>query len=687
MAGILNWASILDDNTRKQAEVISRAPGVAGHVALMPDAHLGIGATVGSVIPTYTDTIIPAAVGVDIGCFRGDTRVPLLDGKQQTMRDLAEDGGYFWVYSIDQATQEIAPGKARAVLTRTDAPLVRVVISGGEAVICTPDHQFMLSDGTWRRADALQFNDSLMPLYRTWEMRDGYEHANNGKGKNRPTHTRVYEYIYGPLPQGQVIHHINHNHFDNRPENLFAMEPAEHSRHHRHTRPVFDNASPEFQAVRLAGIAKANKRPERQAQMAEIGARNITTYMRKRPERFQDAVTGNGRRGAKYLRKFNTSPRACQDCAHIASNPAALYWHRDKEHSSNHKVISVDHLEGQEDVFCLQVEEHHNFALAAGVFVHNCGMMACRTDIDALPQDLSPLVGSFGRSIPAGVGRDHPNPTEAALEWLEQDPIPDPSIFEATRIGVAGALNRAARQLGTLGSGNHFVEVCLDTEDAVWLLLHTGSRGVGNMIAQVFIDIAKFENTDDLEDPNTARLVGESFGRYIEMMQWAQRYAFANRELMMLAMIADVEEYMGTFKVLDTINCHHNFAALEEHFGQTLWITRKGAIRARKGDMGIIPGSMGAATYIVEGLGNPDSYCSSAHGAGRMYSRGHAKRTFDVESLQKYMQGKVWNSNNAKRLLDEHPLAYKPIAQVMADQEDLVRPVTVLRQIVNFKGS
>ena len=178
------------------------------------------------------------------------------------------------------------------------------------------------------------------------------------------------------------------------------------------------------------------------------------------------------------------------------------------------------------------------------------------------------------------------------------------------------------------------MEVCLDRDDAVWCLLHSGSRGIGNAIAQVFIDIAKAECNEKLEDPDTARLTGKSFEKYIEMMEWAQRYAFANRELMMEAMIDDMTRFLGTFELMETINCHHNFASKERHFGREMWITRKGAIRADVGDMGIIPGSMGAATYIVEGKGCADSYNSSAHGAGRMYSRSRARKTFSVESLR-----------------------------------------------------
>ena len=327
---------------------------------------------------------------------------------------------------------------------------------------------------------------------------------------------------------------------------------------------------------------------------------------------------------------------------------------------------------------------------AVGVDI-GCGMMACRTDMrkSDVPTDLSPLHHEFSRAIPAGHRRDHKRISDAARKLFDDHPIPNTEIFDRgrKRKRARRIVNRAHLQLGTLGSGNHFVEVCLDRDDFVWLLLHSGSRGIGNTIAQVFIQIAKDENTQKLEDPDTAALKGSSFDLYVEMMTWAQEYAYANRELMMDAAIKGVTDHIGRFEITETINCHHNFAALEEHFGQRMWITRKGAIRAYVGDMGIIPGSMGAATYIVEGKGNPDSYMSSAHGAGRMYSRGQAKRMFDVESLQGYMEGKAWNANSAASLLDEHPEAYKPIEQVMADQQDLVSVKTILRQILNYKGT
>jgi len=325
---------------------------------------------------------------------------------------------------------------------------------------------------------------------------------------------------------------------------------------------------------------------------------------------------------------------------------------------------------------------------AVGVDI-GCGMMAVRTDLtlEVLPRDMQPLVRQLSRSIPAGVGKNQVAINRKAENWFAANPIPDETVFEGGRRRREPMRVTARRQLGTLGSGNHFVEVCLDEADSVWIVLHSGSRGIGNLIAQIFINRAKSENTENLEDPDLARLTGEAFNAYVPMMEWAQTYAYTNREFMMDAAAYDLKRFVGDYEILDGINCHHNFAALEEHFGQRVWLTRKGAIKADIGDRGIIPGSMGAATYIVEGKGNADSYNSSAHGAGRMYSRSRARREFTTDSLSSMMEGKAWNKENAKALLDEHPDAYKPIEQVMEDQNDLVSPTHILRQIVNYKGA
>ena len=401
---LLSWASDIDEGAIAQAEKTSRMPFVDGHVALMPDAHVGIGSTVGSVIPTE-GAIMPAAVGVDLGCFLGGTKVPLLNGRQKTMLDMTEDGGTHWVYSLDDRGR-VVPGKAVAVKTRADAPLMRVTVSGGEDIICTPDQPFMLLDGTYREAQDLRPNESLMPLYRKWQTRDGYESVGTGKGTIQMTHLLVYAALNGPIPEGLGVHHANHAVFDNSPENLELKASGDHARHHRLTGYSFDNYSEEFQRKRREGIVRANQEPERQVQLAEVGSRNITRYMEERPDHFRGAVAGNGRRGAPYLIEFNRSPRPCGDCGIVAENPAKLQWHKRRDHGYNHKVIAVERLEERADVYCLRVEEYHNFALAAGVFVHNCGMIAALTSLlsSDLPDNMGLYFPQARRDIPAGVG-------------------------------------------------------------------------------------------------------------------------------------------------------------------------------------------------------------------------------------------------------------------------------------------
>ncbi len=318
---------------------------------------------------------------------------------------------------------------------------------------------------------------------------------------------------------------------------------------------------------------------------------------------------------------------------------------------------------------------------AIGVDI-GCGMIAVRTDLTAsrLPDTLGPVMPLFEARIPAGVGKAHGD--AVALTTLGQ---PATELTSKQR-------RTAATQFGTLGSGNHFVEVCLDESDRVWLVLHSGSRGIGNQLAQKAIAQAKGlvkERMETLEDPDLAYLVegDPAWQTYITDMLWAQRYALGSRERMMDAAVKSLVEVVGHGREVQRINCHHNFTQREEHGGKHLWITRKGAIKAAKGDLGVIPGSMGTRSYIVEGLGNEASYNSCAHGAGRRLSRNQARKTLTVDSLRQSMAGRVWNDRNAQALLDEHPASYKDIDQVMADQTDLVSVTATLRQIVNYKGT
>jgi tRNA-splicing ligase RtcB len=261
-------------------------------------------------------------------------------------------------------------------------------------------------------------------------------------------------------------------------------------------------------------------------------------------------------------------------------------------------------------------------------------------------------------------------------------------------LGKDQSVKRAARHLGTLGTGNHFVEVCVDVGGRVWIMLHSGSRGIGNRIGSYFIAAAKREMERwfvHLPDANLAYLPEGSdlFTDYVDAVGWAQDFALTNRQVMMQAAIGALASVVpgATPQLGDdglAVNCHHNYVAKEHHFGANVWVTRKGAVRAREGDLGIIPGSMGARSYIVRGKGNPESFMSCSHGAGRAMSRTEAKKRFTLEDHAKATEGVECRKD--AEVLDETPGAYKPIDAVMAAQSDLVEIVHELRQVVCVKG-
>ncbi len=325
---------------------------------------------------------------------------------------------------------------------------------------------------------------------------------------------------------------------------------------------------------------------------------------------------------------------------------------------------------------------------AVGVDI-GCGMVAVETSFSAsdLPDDLGELLMCIERAVPAGVGKGHDRSHQVLVgdAWYNAN--------KNVAIDELDLMSKAVKQFGSLGSGNHFVEVCLDPDDGVWVVLHSGSRGVGSQLARHHIDHAKGlmkERFISLEDKDLAYFVeGEpEFQTYITDLRWAQDYAFGSREAMMDATLRELEKVVDRpLAERQRINCHHNYTERENHRGKNVWVTRKGAIRARVGDMGVIPGSMGTNTFIVRGLGNPASYDSSAHGAGRTMSRTQARKSLTLESFDEAMAGKTWLSDSSKKLLDEHPDSYKDIQRVMRDQADLVEVVTELTQVLNYKGA
>jgi tRNA-splicing ligase RtcB len=335
---------------------------------------------------------------------------------------------------------------------------------------------------------------------------------------------------------------------------------------------------------------------------------------------------------------------------------------------------------------------------AVGVDI-GCGMMAVQTSLNArdLPDNLHGIREAIEQAVPHGRtnnggagdrGAWNDIPATNLEAWSNLKPRYDAILEKHPKLNKGNDVNH----LGTLGTGNHFIEICLDESENVWFMLHSGSRGVGNRMGTYFISLAKKDMKRffvNLPDKDLAYFPEhtEHFDDYVEAVGWAQDFARWNRDLMMKQIVAAVRgsgvlpEFVAE---VQSINCHHNYVARESHYGENVLVTRKGAVRAREGDMGIIPGSMGARSYIVRGKGNAESFCSCSHGAGRAMSRNEAKKRFSVEDHVRMTAGIECRKD--ADVIDETPAAYKPIDDVMAAQADLVEVVHTLRQVVCVKG-
>ena len=323
---------------------------------------------------------------------------------------------------------------------------------------------------------------------------------------------------------------------------------------------------------------------------------------------------------------------------------------------------------------------------AVGVDI-GCGMAAIKMPYtsDRLEGKLKKIRQDIEANIPVGFNQNK-EVEKAVTNWQGW------RYFKQLHPGVQRLDDKAMKQLGSLGGGNHFIELCLDTNNQVWLMLHSGSRNIGNQLAQCHIktgkELAKLADIR-LPDRDLAYFVARTpeFEAYWHDLQWAQRYARFNRDVMMARFKRIVEKHLGGGKLtkpLLSVNCHHNYAEKELHFGEDVYVTRKGAVRAREEDYGIVPGSMGAKSFIVKGKGNQDSYCSCSHGAGRLMSRSKAKKEFNLEDVIEQTKGVECRKDEG--IIDEIPGAYKPIEEVMDRQSDLVEVVATLKQVICVKG-
>ena len=384
---------------------------------------------------------------------------------------------------------------------------------------------------------------------------------------------------------------------------------------------------------------------------------------------------------------------------------------KDIEHDAIQQLLNVAQLPIVHGHVAAMPDVHHGIGATVGSVIPTkqaiipaavgvdigCGMNAVRLTLHAkdLPDNLAKLRSAVEARVPVGFNQ-HDSDKVRGSAHARQGRVLDDRLDKIVgkHPGVMKMQRQFAQtwicQLGTLGGGNHFIELCLDEEQRVWVMLHSGSRGIGNVFGRYFIEAARKDmrrHQVNLPDRDLAYFSEGSdlFDDYVEAVDWAQDYALLNRSMMMKLVLDALAPYLPPFKLDgEAINCHHNYVAVESHFGERLFITRKGAISAQEGQLGIIPGSMGVKSFIVRGKGNPESFCSCSHGAGRRMSRTEAKRRFNRFDLAKQTEGVECRKDGG--VVDEIPSAYKDIDAVMANQSDLVQVVHTLKQVMCIKG-
>ncbi|HEX8650496.1 MAG TPA: RtcB family protein [Pyrinomonadaceae bacterium] len=718
-----------EDILYRQIVNATRFPGVR-LVVITPDTHYGYGVPVGCVLITDGDSgaIAMGPVGYDIGCFTADTLIPLVDGHSRPIGELAQSAEEIFVYALSQE-HKVVVAKATAEKTRTNAPLVKVTLDNGREITCTPDHEFMLRDGAYCQAQGLRPGVSLMP-FNLRADKDGYKLIQHpATGTSQRVHWLMARCdLLGEIPsikgQQTIIHHRNFSPADNSPGNLQFMGDRDHMRYHRsHAEKFTHFQSQEFESRRIKAIAEKASTVEGHAYFAERGTKNILAYMANRPEHFRASVAGNGERGKKYLLAYNTSSEGrrkssevahrqyvCETCGETLTGGFGIHNHRRWRHGYNHKVASVEPLEEMADVYCLTVPEYGNFALDAGVFVHNCGMMSARSDVAAEEATMDKKL-RFNRAVMERVafgagGKSHrlgkvsegefQNLVRGGAEYYVEryGATFDRSRAERHRIpvdddwqipwGGRGRPERGLEQLGSLGSGNHFIELQRE-EDAgtLFVQVHTGSRGFGHGLATNFFDMAREERPEAITDIDLGYFTPDSrhYQDYLNAVAAGGNFAILNR-LIIFEQVAEAfrEVFGDELELIYEIS--HNLVQKEWHpeFGD-VWVHRKGATRAfpaghpalrgtfweETGHPVLIPGSNKDYSYILRPLSGAErSGYSVNHGAGRRLSRGEATRSLSQRAIDdEYRAAGILVNIDGRVPLDEAAPAYKSSEEVV----------------------
>jgi len=694
---LLSWASIVDDNTIAQARQISEMDFVDPHVALMPDAHHGLGSSVGTVIPTV-GAVIPAAVGVDIGCLDRETEVLTPAG---WVRISEWDGDEILIYdpNTDEASFEI-PDR---YIVGDCAEFYHFKNSKGLDQMLSEEHRVAV----WSGAKSRGYRFGVMSPEQLASQRSLEKCYHCFKTTFSPTSPGIAlsdELIRVEImvqADGRVREFSGRNHVE-----LHFSRTRKIQRAIR----LLDDAGIEYKETRWKDGSTAITFAVPTDRCTKNFGRFWLASVAQLRVIADEVMFWDGHRG--YRSHYTSTDRSCADVVQFAFAAtgirAGIHTREGQKahHNRTHQVIPtrnemvgfaapvmVPSVDGKK--YCFTVRTGFFVARRGGkIFITgNCGMIAvetCLSKTDIADYDLRALRLSLQDVIPVSMGGYNTN--------LERFEFTGDRITELESLAqeITVDLTHSPKwkyQLGSLGSGNHFLEVCWDERGIVWLFLHSGSRGVGNKTAQRHIRIAQeycAARGIILPHKDLAYLVEgtDEFDRYILDLAWAQRFAFLNRAEMMDRFVWALRRWLpsvpGDLEV-DRINTHHNYTQQEVHFGNLVWLTRKGAINAHVGVKGLIPGSMSTGSYVVEGLGNPVALCSAPHGAGRKFSRTEARRRYTVEDLAERMRGIEYVPGET--FVDEIQDAYKDVHTVIEDSATLVRVVHEFHQLMNMKGS
>ena len=707
---LVDFATVpdIEASALTQLKNLARLPFIHSNgVAVMPDVHAGIGSTVGTVIAT-DKAIIPAAVGVDIGCVDADTeylsptgwkRIADYDGSPVAQYSLdtgiatfivpfsfvKKPAKHFWHLKTRYGVDQMLSGDHRVLHRKTARPG-----NTGKLCVITADQLAELHG-----ANVLGFSGKFLTTF------------------SIHTQTRL-DLSDADLRVMAMV--CADGAFDARRNSLRCVLQFTKERKLLRAVDLLTAAEIEFKRDDLTDDRGLVHRVIFNAPMREksLGAFWSADAMQLETLAME-AMKWDGWDNRVYYTRDKPSADFMQ-YALSACGYRAVMREDEREGGVDYRVFANANIEvgmrgtpktpivkvdgaGQFQ-YCFSVPSSYWIMRRGGnvAITGNCGMNAVRLTLKAsdLPDNLSAIRNAIEKAVPLGAGGQKAKGKHDIVGW---DTLPA-TLFEHHKSiidpifgsDVYKFLSKASPQLGTLGSGNHFIELCVDENQDVWVMLHSGSRGIGNMIGRHYIEKAK-RNMEkffiSLPDTDLAYFPEdtEDFNDYVAAVKWAQDYALENRRVMMVAVLAALRDSVpkAFLPTTEAVSCHHNYVEKENHFGRNLWVTRKGAVQAREGQLGIIPGSMGQKSYIVRGKGNLESYCSCSHGAGRQMSRTEAKRRFSLVDLIAQTDGVECRKDES--VLDEIPGAYKSLDTVMANQADLVEVVHVLKAVLCVKGN